>query len=330
MAKKFSFKSILSNFMVGSKIGFMKVHKLAITISIILSILSISLVMTRGLNLGIDFSGGILIEAQFQDKVEFSQIRELLNKKEFGEVTLQNFDDKNFIIKVAQNKDIDQNQTIKAIKTTLDNNFNNIQYRKTDFVGPQIGGELIRKGLLALFSSFAFIMIYIWIRFDWQFGIGGIIALMHDAILVLGFYAFTGLEFNSTSIAAILTVIGYSINDSVVIYDRIRENLRKFKAMDLSDLLNLSINSTLSRTVLTASTTLLALVSLMIFGGEALKSFSIATFFGIAAGTYSSIYISAPILLYIDPRNKKTSKKSTNKKSSDESSKNHKKTADND
>ncbi len=309
MAKKFSFKSILSNFMVGSKIGFMKVHKLAITLSIILSIISISLIIARGLNLGIDFSGGILIEAQFQDKVKFPKIRKLLDKKEFGEITLQNFDDKNFIIKVAQNKNIDQNQTIKQIKTTLDNSFNNIKYRKTDFVGPQIGGELVRKGLLALFLSFAFIMVYIWIRFDWQFGIGAIIALIHDAVLVLGFYALTGLEFNSTSIAAILTVIGYSINDSVVIYDRIRENLRKFKAMDLSELLNLSINSTLSRTILTSSTTLLALASLMVFGGEALKSFSVATFFGIIVGTYSSVYISAPILLYLNPRNKKAVKR---------------------
>jgi preprotein translocase subunit SecF len=320
MAKKFSFKSILSNFMVGSKIDFMRIHKLVIIFSIVLSILSISLVTTRGLNLGIDFSGGVLIEAQFQNNVEFSKIRELLDKKEFGEITLQNFDDKNFIIKVAQNKDVDQNQTIKLIKTTLDNNFSNIQYRKTDFVGPQIGGELVKKGLLALLSSFAFIMIYIWIRFDWQFGIGAIVALIHDAILVLGFYALTGLEFNSTSIAAILTVIGYSINDSVVIYDRIRENLRKFKAMDLSELINLSINSTLSRTILTSLTTLLALISLMAFGGEALKSFSIATFFGIVAGTYSSIYISAPILLYVNPRNKKSTKKS---------SEHHKKTADN-
>jgi preprotein translocase SecF subunit len=154
-------------------------------------------------------------------------------------------------------------------------------------------------------------MVYIWIRFDWQFGIGAIIALIHDAIMVLGFYSFTGLEFNSTSIAAILTVIGYSINDSVVIYDRIRENLRKFKAMNLSELLDLSINSTLSRTILTSSTTLLALVALMLFGGDALKSFSIASFFGIVVGTYSSIYISAPILLYINPRNKKSQKQST-------------------
>lgn len=305
MAKKFSLRSILSNFMVGTKIGFMRVHKFAIITSLILSIASIALVATKGLNLGIDFSGGILIETQFQDKVELSKLRELLDKKEFGEVTLQNFDEQNFMIKVSQNKDIDQNQTIKQIKEVLDANFNNVQYRKTDFVGPQIGSELIRKGLLALISSFAFIMVYIWIRFDWQFGIGAIVALIHDATLMLGFYAFTGLEFNSTSIAAILTVIGYSINDSVVIYDRIRENLRKFKIMDLSELLNLSINSTLSRTIFTSVTILLTLVSLMLFGGEALRSFSIASLFGIVAGTYSSIYISAPILLYINPRNKK-------------------------
>ena len=315
MAKKFSPKSLLSNFMVDTKIGFMRVHKLAISISITLCLISISLVATRGLNLGIDFSGGILIETKFQDQVELSNLRNLLDKKELGEITLQNFDNQNFMIKVSQSRNSDQNQIIKQIKIILDSNFNNVQYRKTDFVGPQIGSELIKKGLMALLLAFCFIMIYIWIRFDWQFGIGAIIALIHDAILVLGFFSITGLEFNSTSIAAILTVIGYSINDSVVIYDRIRENLRKFKMMNISELLNLSINSTLSRTILTSSTTLLSLVSLMVFGGEALKSFSIATFFGIVIGTYSSIYISAPVLFYINPRGNIIKK-------------NHKKTAD--
>ena len=305
MSKKFSLRSILSNFLIDTKTDFMGVHKLALAISVALSILSIILVISKGLNLGIDFSGGILIEVKFQEKVKLSELRTLLNKKEIGEITLQSFDDKNFIIKASQNKNLDQNQTIKQIKTVLDGNFSNIQYQKTDFVGPQIGGELIIKGLLALCLSFVLIMIYIWVRFDWQFGVGAVIALIHDTILVFGFFAITGLEFNSTSVATILTVIGYSINDSVVIYDRIRENLHKFKAMKLSNLLNLSINATLSRTILTASTTLLALLSLIIFGGEALKSFSIATFFGIAIGTYSSIYISAPILLYIDPRDKK-------------------------
>jgi preprotein translocase SecF subunit len=159
-----------------------------------------------------------------------------------------------------------------------------------------------------LFLSFVFIMIYIWIRFDWQFGLGGIFALLHDATVTIGFFSITGLEFNLTSIASILTIIGYSINDSVVIYDRIRENLRNYQKMDLQLLINSSTNSTLSRTILTASTTLISLLALILFGGEALFSFSVATFFGIALGTYSSIYISAPILLYFDPRKKDENK----------------------
>ena len=308
MSKKFSPRSILSNFLIGTKIDFMGVHKLALIVSLVLTIASISLITFRGFNLGIDFSGGILMEVKFQDQVELSNLRTLLDKKELGEVSLQNFDAHNFMIKVSQNKNVDQTQTIKQIKQILDQNFPNTEYRKVDFVGPQIGKELVTKGVLALLMSFAAIMIYIWIRFDWQFGIGAIIALVHDAVMTMGLFALMGLEFNATSIAAILTIIGYSINDSVVIYDRIRENLRKFKKMNLSELINLSINATLSRTILTVSTTLLTLVSLMIFGGDALKSFSIATFCGIAIGTYSSIYISAPILLYIDPRNKKSNK----------------------
>jgi preprotein translocase subunit SecF len=308
MAKKFSIRSIFSNFAVGSKIDFMRVHKFALILSVVLSILSLSLIAVRGFNLGIDFSGGILIEVKFQEKVELHQVRELLDNKKLGEVSLQNFDDQNFMIKVSQDKNVDQNQITKQIKAILDANFSNIEYRKIDFVGPQIGGELIKKGFMALIFSFAFIMIYIWIRFDWQFGLGAIVALIHDAILTLGLFSLTGLEFNSTSIAAILTIIGYSINVSVVIYDRIRENLRKYKQMNLSELINISLNSTLSRTLITSSITLLTLVSLIVFGGEALKSFSIISFAGIVIGTYSSVYISAPVLLYIDPRNKKSKK----------------------
>ena len=308
MSKKFSLRSVLSNFLVGTKIDFMGIHKAALVISIVLTIASISLVAFRGLNLGIDFSGGILMEVKFQDKVELSQIRNLLDKKELGEITLQNFDDQNFMIKVSQNKDINQAQTIKQIKQIIDNNFPNSEYRKVDFVGPQIGSELVMKGFMALLLSFAAIMIYIWIRFDWQFGIGAILALIHDAIMTMGFFSLNGLEFNATSIAAVLTIIGYSINDSVVIYDRVRENLQKFKKTNLSDLINLSINATLSRTILTSSTTLLSLVALIIFGGDVLKSFSTAVFFGILVGTYSSVYISVPVLLYMDPRNKKTKK----------------------
>jgi preprotein translocase subunit SecF len=308
---KLSFKSFLSN----TKIGFMRIHKLAFSISIILSIISISFIFTRGLNFGIDFAGGILIEVRLQEPTKLSTVRQALKKPELGEISLQNFDSRNFMIKVSKNNGIDQNDIIKSIKSSLNSNFNNVEYRKVDFVGPQIGSKLIINGILALLLSFVFITIYIWIRFDWQFGFGAILALTHDTIIVLGLFAITGLEFNSTSIAALLTIIGYSINDSVVIYDRIRDNLRKFKHNSLSEILNLSINATLSRTILTAGTTLVALLSLIIFGGEILKSFSIATFAGILIGTYSSIYISAPILLYMDPRKESKRHHKTNKKS---------------
>ena len=284
-------------------------HKFAFSISAILSVLSIILVLTKGLNLGIDFSGGILIEARLEQNVDLPKVRSLLDSKEFGEISIQNFDEKDILIRVSKNKDVDQNVSIKKIKEILSSNYPDIEYRKTDFVGPGVGSELIRNCFLALLLSFAFIMIYIWIRFDWQFGLGAIAALIHDAIMTIGFFSLTGLEFNGTSIAAILTIVGYSINDSVVIYDRIRENMRKFKKIELSDLLNISINSTLSRTILTAGITLTSLVALVLFGGEALKSFSLSTFFGVIIGTYSSIYISAPILIYMDPRLKKEENK---------------------
>lgn len=289
----------------------MKVHKFALFTSIFLMVASLTLVFTKGLNLGIDFSGGILIEARMQEQTEVSQIRTLLSK-EVKEVQIQNIGNRDVLIRISkdetQSDSVDQSKLVEEIQKILSTQYPNIEFRKLDYVGPQIGGELIQKGFLALFLSFIFIMIYIWIRFDWQFGVGGIFALIHDATITLGFFSITQLEFNLTSIAAILTVIGYSINDSVVIYDRVRENLRKFKKMDLSALINLSINSTLSRTILTAGTTLTSLLALILFGGEVLKSFSIATFFGVALGTYSSIYISAPILLYLDPRKKKVEK----------------------
>jgi preprotein translocase subunit SecF len=281
----------------------MGVHKYAFFLSIFLILSSITLLFSKGLNLGIDFAGGILIEARFDDNTKISDLRNSLENKNLGKITLQQFDKRDFIIKVAQDKNIDQNITIKNIKETLNQDFTKVEYRKVDFVGPQIGAEMVQKGVLALLLSFFFMMIYIWIRFDWQFGVGAIISLFHDAIIAFGIFSLIGFDFNSSSIAAVLTIIGYSINDSVVIYDRIRENLRKFKKMEIVNLLNLSINLTLLRTILTSGTTLLALASLILFGGEALKSFSIVAFLGIIIGTYSSIYISAPILLYFNPRN---------------------------
>ena len=177
-----------------------------------------------------------------------------------------------------------------------------VEYRRIDYVGPKVGGELIKGGVIALLLSFASIMGYIWIRFEWQYGIGGIVALIHDVWLTIGFFSLTQLDFDLSSVAAILTIIGYSINDSVVIYDRIRENLRKYKKMAISELLNLSINETLSRTILTVSTVLVAVLTLILVGGEVIKSFSLSTFFGILIGTYSSIYISAPILIFLNLR----------------------------
>ncbi|MBM5782915.1 MAG: protein translocase subunit SecF, partial [Pelagibacterales bacterium] len=289
-----------------TKIDFMKLHKVALFLSIFCIVSSLILVFVRGLNFGIDFAGGILIEARVNEEVDISKMRELIGV-EAKDVQVQNIDQKDFLIRVAKS-DLEQSVLVKKIQTILDNNYPGIEYRKVDYVGPQVGSELVIKGLLALLLSFALIMVYIWIRFDWQFGFGGIFALLHDAIVTIGFFSITQLEFNLTSVAAILTIIGYSINDSVVIYDRIRENMIKYKKMSLADLINISTNSTLSRTVLTAGTTLTSLIALIIFGGEVLRSFSIATFFGIALGTYSSIYISAPILIYFDPRKKEKAK----------------------
>lgn len=278
----------------------MRPHKLAIIASVVAIIGSFVLIGVKGLNFGIDFSGGILIEAKISDVSDPAKVREVLSA-EIDDVQIQNVDKDNLLIRVSKTNE-DQSVVVKKIQEILSKNFSEIDYRKIDYVGPQVGSELVWKGFMALLLSFIFIMVYIWVRFDWQFGVGGIFALIHDAVVTLGFYAATGIEFNLTSIAAILTVIGYSINDSVVIYDRIRENLRRFKKMDLSVLINSSINSTLSRTILTSGITLISILALILFGGDVLYSFSAATFFGILVGTYSSIYISAPILLYFDPR----------------------------
>ncbi len=295
-----SFRSSLSN----ANIDFMKMHKIALALSIISILVSLILIAVKGLNFGIDFAGGVLVEVRIDGKeATVSKVRELLGA-EIKDVQIQNVDNDGLLIRVSKSEE-EQAKIVEKIQDILANNFANIEYRKIDYVGPQVGSELIWKGCLALLLSFAFIMIYIWIRFDWQFGFGGIFALLHDAVITLGFFAVSGLEFNLTSIAAILTVIGYSINDSVVIYDRIRENLRRYKKMELSTLINSSINSTLSRTVITSGVTLVSILALIIYGGDVLRSFSIATFFGIVVGTYSSIYISAPILLYFDPRKNK-------------------------
>ncbi|MCH2547091.1 MAG: protein translocase subunit SecF [Alphaproteobacteria bacterium] len=287
----------------GTKIRFVRFRNLAFVLSALMIIGSIGLIATKGLNLGIDFTGGVLIELRTETEADLGQMRNLLSDKKFGEVSLQNFGDAREVLIRIQANDENQSEIVAGAKAALDNAIENIDYRRVEYVGPTVGQELVRAGFTALGLSLLGMMLYVWFRFEWQYGIGGIIALMHDAIILLGFYAFMGLDFGLSAIAAILTVIGYSINDSVVIYDRIRENLRKFKKMPIDDLLNLSINETLSRTVLTGGTTLLALITLALWGGEIIRGFALAIGFGVVIGTYSSIYIAAPVLSIMHVRN---------------------------
>lgn len=273
-------------------------------VSIALTLASLGLVATKGLNLGIDFTGGILMEIHTEQAAELGPMRELLNAQGFGEISLQNMGSANDVmIRIQVSKEDDQAAVIEKVKGVLATHVQQkIDYRKIDYVGPTVGNELIRAGMWAVLLSFASIMVYVWFRFEWQYGVGAILALLHDSIMIVGFFAVTRYEFGLTALAAILTIIGYSINDSVVIYDRIRENMRRFKKMAVSDLLNLSINDTLSRTILTASTTFLAAMSLFIFGGDVIRGFSAAMAFGVVVGTYSSVYISAPTLIYLNLR----------------------------
>jgi preprotein translocase subunit SecF len=277
--------------------SFIKIRKLSYSISILISILTFICIYFHGLNFGIDFVGGINIDAKTNNKLDLAQIRKVLNELEIGEVMIQTYGQNNeFSIRVGNtNRNMEAN--IELIKSTLNKDIDkDIFYKQIDYVGPQVGKQLIEDGIKAVFFSFLAIMVYVGIRFEWQFGFGVLIALIHDVILSLGFMSITNLDFNLSTIAAILTIIGYSVNDSVVIFDRIRENFKKYKSKTYSEIINISINETLSRTILTVVTTLIACGALMIFGGEAIFSFSVLVFFGIIAGTYSSIFISAPIL----------------------------------
>ncbi len=281
---------------------------LGFILSFIAVILTIVSLYTNKLNFGIDFSGGVVMEVRDSVAVDIGKYRVALEKEGFSGVSLQNFGTNQDIMIRFQVKDgSNPQEVINNIKLALEKNFGTqLEYRKIDFVGPQVGSELTKKAFAAVVLSLIGIMIYLWFRFNWQFGIGGLAALVHDAVATVGFYSITRTEFDLTSIAAILTIIGYSINDSVVIYDRIRENLRKYKKRTMQEIINLSVNETLSRTILTAGTTLLACLALIFFGGEVIKGFSMAMFFGILVGTYSSIFISAPILIYTGVKNLNT------------------------
>ncbi len=286
-------------------IRFLESKWLAFGLSVLAMLATVFLLATKGLNFGIDFTGGTVIELRTEQPVPLQTYRETLGDLQLGEIALQNIgSDKDVMIRLqAFGTGEEQALAVEQVKNTLEGALNTaIDYRKVDVVGPVVGEELIQAGSLSLGLALIGIMIYIWIRFEWQFGLCAIAALFHDLLLTLGLYSLLQLEFNLTSIAAILTIIGYSINDSVVIFDRIRENLRKYKQEALESLLNRSINNTLSRTILTAGTTMAALLALVLLGGEVIYGFSVAVLFGVVIGTYSSIYIAAPLLIFMKLR----------------------------
>lgn len=284
--------------------AFMSKRWIGFGASIVLTLASLFLLTTQGLKLGIDFTGGVLMEIQTEQSTQLAPLRKALDGQGFGEISLQHFGaDNEIMIRIQTREGEEQSEVIALVKEKIEAHFGfKPDYRKIDYVGPAVGSELIEAGFTATFLAFAAIMAYIWFRFEWQFGVGAILALLHDSIMMLGFFAITGFDFGLPAVAAILTIIGYSINDSVVIYDRVRENMRRYKKMPMEELLNISINNTLSRTILTALTTLLAALCLALFGGEVIKGFSWALVFGVAVGTYSSIYIAAPTLIYLNIR----------------------------
>ena len=277
-----------------SNFSFMDYRKKFITASAIMIIISLALLFFKGLNLGIDFKGGTLIEISTNDS-DISELRSILSP-EFNDVSLQEFGDaETIIIRLQNDSNIESVKTIDKVKGLISHKVK--EFRRSEFVGPTISSELLWTGLQAVAFSLIAILIYIWLRFEWQFGFGAVVALTHDVIFTLGFLSLFNIDFSLSSIAAILTIAGYSINDSVVIFDRIRENLRKYKKLDLPDLFNTSINNTLARTIMTSLTTLIALLCLYIFGGEVIKPFAIAMIIGVLIGTYSSVFIAVPTLL---------------------------------
>ncbi len=279
-------------------IYFNKFYKSFNILSGILIIASLVFLVFKGLNFGVDFKGGTLIELRTdKSSANITKIRDSFNQMNLGDVSVKNFgNETDFVVKFEKQNSNDP-QFIEEIKTKLSNSIGTVDFRRVENVGPKVSAELLRSGVIAIALSLAAMLLYIWIRFEWQFSLGAILALFHDVIITLGVFSVFSLEINLSIVAAVLTIVGYSMNDTVVIFDRVRENLRKYADVKIFDLTNISINETLSRTIITSVTTLLALLSIFIFGGEILKGFSLAMILGVIFGTYSSIYIANPVLV---------------------------------
>lgn len=284
-----------------TKFDFMRFRRISFPVSAALSILALTLYFTHGLNFGIDFKGGTLLEVQSKTgKIDIGPMRDKLDALGYGEVHLQEFGDKGeVLIRISQQPGGDEAQqhVVTKVKATLGDS---VDYRRVEVVGPRVSQELLGYGTIGIVAAIFCILVYLWFRFEWQFALGAMIANVHDLVLTIGFMSVTQIDFDLTSIAALLTILGYSLNDTVVIYDRIREMLRRYKRLSIADLLNISINATLSRSIVTHVTVAAALLSLLLFGGHAIHSFAATMMFGVVlVGTYTSIFIASPILIYL-------------------------------
>ena len=298
-------------FRVPNDIKFSHFYRKLNILSLIFIIFSILVLLFKGLNLGVDFKGGTLIELRTENSMtSIAEIRQSFLKMNLGDVTVKKFGKENdYLAKIEITKSDDEN-FIKSINDKLSEDLGSqINFRRVENVGPKVSKELLRAGLLAISLSLAAMLFYIWIRFEWQFSLGAIIALIHDVIITVGIFSFLSYEVNLSIVAAVLTIVGYSMNDTVVIFDRVRENLKKYSKISISEISDLSTNQTLSRTLITSVTTLLALFSIYIFGGAILKGFSFAMIIGVIVGTYSSIFVATPILNYTNVNQKTILKK---------------------
>ena len=293
-------------FGMSNHIKFSHFYKKLNLLSLIFIVFSIIVLLFKGLNLGVDFKGGTLIELRTENSVtNIAEIRQSFLKMNLGDVTVKKFGKENdYLAKIEVKKSNDQN-FIKSINDKLSADLGSkINFRRVENVGPKVSNELLRAGLLAISLSLAAMLFYIWIRFEWQFSLGAIVAIIHDVIITVGIFSFLSYEVNLSIVAAVLTIVGYSMNDTVVIFDRVRENLKKYSKISISEISNISTNETLSRTLITSVTTLLALFSIYIFGGAILKGFSFAMIIGVIVGTYSSIFVATPVLNYTNVNQK--------------------------
>jgi len=285
----------------GLKIDFLKIKNIATILSVIAIISSLFFLVYKNLNFGIDFKGGTLIELKKDNDLTIAEIRSQLSGLNIGDIQIQTFGSDNIIlIRIENSSNLVANADMNTIELIRSNLGDDITIQRTEIVGPKVSSELIQKGIIAIVIAVFLMLFYIWIRFEWQFSIGAVTALIHDVIITMGIFSLLQIEFNLSIIAALLTIIGYSMNDTVVVYDRIRENLRKYKQMNIYELINQSLNETMSRTLLTSVTTLLALFSLYFLGGEVLRGFTLAMIIGVFIGTYSSIFIASQIILYLN------------------------------